>query len=360
MELLRKQLTMKEVGNSHWRINPETDVVEVSPDNGDTWYPAPDADTRGITTFPPRTGANPRCDAALNLSANYKSLVDNMVIAWNLGATVGGLVSLVFSKIPIPGALLISIAEGIVSGFLAAGAASMALSFTNDVIERLRCYFFCQMDDEGRLTAEGLQAVEDDIFASEDATVYNFMRVMFAYNGVGYVNDYATIGDLVSDGDCDECECNECLEILGGAGFADFQLQNIGGGAASWSCPPYVSQYDATNDKVTGCQSVVNNNLMYADVQYVGAGNVSFNQIHLEYTSISGRAGYTAQFDIGHSGSIIYATAVNFLSEGTHRIVTWNTPSTITLQPGDTIAVHTGSNAGTGVVEMLNLKLCMV
>lgn len=191
----------------------ENDIVLIDPGNGIP-YPAPGLDPRLNYHTEPRIGASRRCDAAANLSANFKGYIDDNIVALNLGASFAALVSLLFSRVPLllEFSIALSLIEGAISAIMAAGASDLANQFTEEVYDRLTCYFYCAMDEDGRLDADTLQDVENDIFVNESTTVYNIMRVLFSQLGFGMVSDLATEGTLT--GDCVSCSnCGDCSGV---------------------------------------------------------------------------------------------------------------------------------------------------
>lgn len=187
--------------------NPETDGIEVLLDG--VWTPIePAADPRRITTLPPRETADPRCDAAENLTAGVKTWVDAEINALTLGSSAASLASVFFLTFPLLGIAgkIIGIVEGLVGALFTAGASAMTSAFTEAVYDDLKCHFYDAMDIDGRMTQESLQGVEDALFADPGGTVYNVLRVLFLTSGEGGLNDLAATGSL--EGDCSDC--NDC------------------------------------------------------------------------------------------------------------------------------------------------------
>lgn len=208
--------------------------------SGDDWLPLdPEADPRHINRVPPRDGTQPRCDAAENLVENLHTYVDENIAAMTLGASVAALTSLAFTRIPFLSPLLaIGIVEGVVAAILTAGASTLTTVFTEEVYDDLKQLFYCHMDENGRLTAESLAAVEADIFDTMSGTVYTIMRVLFATSGEAGFNEWAAMGTL--EGDCDEYSCNWCYiwsgpEIASSGNWGIIESGQIYNAAASFA-----------------------------------------------------------------------------------------------------------------------------
>lgn len=204
MPIIRKKLYETEGRSKDLRYDEETDTVEIR--IGGVWYPSPENDPRRTPTLPPRTGSDPRCDAAANLVANWHTWMDDTINSLTLSAGFAALVSLLFSRVPILGggaSLFLGLIEGAIAALMSAGATDLNNSFTETVYENLQCYFYCHMDDDGQLSRAGLDRVLADVFENEDVTVYNTMLFLALSMGEGGLSDWATMGSVT--GDCDEC-----------------------------------------------------------------------------------------------------------------------------------------------------------
>lgn len=201
VEVVRDYIGL-EAGTRYY--NPETDEIEVLVDG--VWTPIdPAADPRRISTLPPRETADPRCDAAENLTAGIETWIEANINAFTLGASAASLTSIFFLSFPFLGIFgkIIGIVEGLIAALFTAGSSGVEAAFTEEAYDSMKCYFFDAMDADGRMTQATLQEVEDRLFDAPGGTVYNVMRYLFATIGEGGLNDMAATGTL--EGACDDC-----------------------------------------------------------------------------------------------------------------------------------------------------------
>src|SRR3972149_6488507 len=81
MEIIRLKLTPDAVTPPSQRWDETTDEIQISPDNGATWYPDPALDPRTSSVYrqPERTGTDPKCDAATDMALTLQALVNTTI-----------------------------------------------------------------------------------------------------------------------------------------------------------------------------------------------------------------------------------------------------------------------------------------
>lgn len=220
LRIIRKRLYENEGAPSSTRVNPDTGVVETSPDGGVTWNPDPNSDPRLNPAYqlPPVTGDNAKCAAAAGMVANVRRVVDGM----GLGLSVAGFATLLLTLLLIPGigwmwaAMLL-----FASTFTGATALATYAAFTEDVYDALLCAFYEQIDGDGRITYEGYSNVIDTISSQfPNPLVHDALQAIGTmHQVVGINNAGVTYAD--PEADCGECSdwCYEWDFTLTDGGF---------------------------------------------------------------------------------------------------------------------------------------------
>jgi len=215
MEIIRKLLTPDEISNPAVRWNEDCDCVQQTPDGGDTWVDAPGLDPRSAPGFqvPPRSGADPKCDAAANMIHFLQQLVDADIHASSLAGLASALFGVLVFIFP-PGAIveLILAGAGLV---IAIGGEIIDDAFTEDVWDGLLCLFLARLDDSGQIDQAGLFALEDDISAAYPGTVASVFSAHNQSIGVVGWNNAGAKG--TATGDCTTCIPGHCKSV----NFAD-------------------------------------------------------------------------------------------------------------------------------------------
>lgn len=248
MPIIRKKLAPSEVYPDDIRYNPTTGEVE-SNINGD-WVANPEADPRHQTTFPPRLTSDPKCDAAQSVVDALKGQIDSVIVAIDNASTaftIAGLILGLFSFGVF--AIFISIALFIADQMIAAGSTALEAALTPAVYDTLKCILYCHMDNQGRITADGLEAAKADVTAQIGGLGAVILNQMLSLAGEGGVNNLASLG--TSTGDCSLCNCGDCTPdgafiihgTLVGTGndgtynYIDIQSENVTylGTTAQWA-----------------------------------------------------------------------------------------------------------------------------
>ena len=209
MPLIRKQLIASDVYPENIRYNEGTDTVQSLIDG--VWTDNPAADPRNQTTFPPRLTANPACDAAQSVVDALKNQIDQTITAIDNTLTlfqIAGLILGLFSFGVF--AIFINIALAIADAMATAGATALNAALTNPVYEQLTCILFCNMDGQGRINQEGLDATIAEVDTEIGGLAAATINAMLSLAGVGGINNLASLG--TSTGDCSGCTDCGCIE----------------------------------------------------------------------------------------------------------------------------------------------------
>lgn len=206
MEIVRLFLSADQLNPPGVRYDPTTDTVQTNV--GGTWIDTPAADPRTSpgALLPARTGGDPRCDAAANMTAKVKSIVDFFIATGEIAAFVGGIIDIIAIFFPLFGTIA-EILWTLGEVLLGLGTTALATAFTTTVYDDLTCYFYCAADANGQLNASGLANVLANVNALQSSTVATAINAIFASLGwVGISNAGATGEET---GDCSACtDCN--------------------------------------------------------------------------------------------------------------------------------------------------------
>lgn len=218
MPIIRKKLSVDEVGVKGYRYNATTDTVEVQlPDL--SWVDAPTtSDPRVTNVVPPRTGGDPQCDAAANMAIwidNYITSVVNSITlgvgAFGIAGTTLGLIGTAAGVLTAGFGLLWVIAVDLGLALIAQGAGTISAAFTPEVIDTLKCIFYNNMGDDGFIDATQLTQIEADIDTEIGGVVAIVLHAMIALMGFAGLNTQGAVG--ADAGDCDDCDDIWCEEI---------------------------------------------------------------------------------------------------------------------------------------------------
>lgn len=252
MRVVRKRLIASEVSpdNTRW-LSPDDGggdegTAQETYDDGETWVDKPGIDPRhnpATFQFPPRTGGDPKCDAVANMVAALHTVIDIVLAAPSVIASVNTLLNYVKRFIPEIG-FIIEILHYI-ADILNTLKPYLEASFTTETYDGIQCVLFCHVEDDGTITADELGAAIGDICDQFDDTVCAVCQAVFQtwWGEVGTTNA-GTIGSAT--GDCDECACNWCYEF-------DFTASNYAVTAvAGFTGCTYVEGQGFTNTGVYG------------------------------------------------------------------------------------------------------------
>lgn len=213
MKIVRKKLTPDELIPKNTRYNADCDCIEVTPDNGSTWNElGTGSDPRHGAGFlkPARTGVDARCDAAENMSSTLKKNISDIILAVNVGA-IGTSMMVDFAFLSTGVGFFADLALIIAEGIVALTLTAIEAAFTDAVYAQLTNIFFCDIADDGRVSAAELAQIESDVSAQIGGLVsVVFNLYMSLWGEVGLSNAGAT-GAAV--GSCGSFDCSFCYTV---------------------------------------------------------------------------------------------------------------------------------------------------
>jgi len=209
MEIIRGRLSAKDYSNPALRLNPDTDVVEFTPDDGVTWTPAPSADPRHSDLYrkPVLETADPRCDAAANMVKWMKDFIDSMTSLLEAGAIAFTLINTaieLMSPVFPPDLFVLPITEACEILFSIGGGALLA-AFDTEQYDLLQCAFFCNIEDDGSCTVEDFVNIQSQVTDTMNTTAAIVVNLLLSLQGEVGVSNAGVIGGQT--GDCDDCSC---------------------------------------------------------------------------------------------------------------------------------------------------------
>ena len=198
-------------GNSgaitRWNENGE---LEISYDNGATWQPYPQGDSRmtGRTAppIPGPDGDDKKCAAAASAEEFIKqNFIDELETGQGYAAIYDALVALL-AIIALTGIGLLIAA--LVGAVFTAGISVVKAAFTSEVWTAFRCILYCRISDDGSFTKAGWEGVKADILDQftgvVSAVLYNWVN---SVGPVGLTNSARS--GFVASADCTSCDCPE-------------------------------------------------------------------------------------------------------------------------------------------------------
>lgn len=210
MEIIRGRLSAADFSNPSQRYNEDTDTFQYTPDNGANWYNSPEADPRHSSIFrlPPLTTSDPRCDAAANMVKWIKDFIDEVIDQLNADATALALTNNFLTRLTtlFPPALLLLLLQEAATSLFDTGATALAAAFTSTQYDILLCAFYCNIENDGTVTAADLTDVEVQIASSMDSVAAAIVdEILFIQGEVGLSNAGVIGGET---GDCSDCTCS--------------------------------------------------------------------------------------------------------------------------------------------------------
>lgn len=204
MQIVRKKLSADELNPPGLRYDVITDTVQTYVDG--SWVDTPGADPRISVSalLPARTGDTAQCDAAANMTAKIKSIVDYYIATAEQAAFASGVIGIIALFFP-PIALIYEVLWAIAEVLVGLGVVVVDGEMTTAVYDRLTCYFFCELDASGQLDQDGYDAVLAAVAAGESSIAYDIISAVFS--GLGWVglNNAGATGS--ETGDCTDCTC---------------------------------------------------------------------------------------------------------------------------------------------------------
>lgn len=210
MGIIRKRLNQFEGMPPNTRINPDTGVVEVTPDGGITWNPDEGGDPRQNPAYLLPATEEGNCAAAAGMVAHMQGFVT----ASSVIGTLPGLATWILGAfVPLLGISWFLIpALAIAGAILTIGGVAIAAAFTPEVWEQILCILYLNTDPDGQISTVQLDAAYDQIDA-EIANAIVTAVVGHIFNAWGYVGmSNAGVVSADPEADCTACAPPECAE----------------------------------------------------------------------------------------------------------------------------------------------------
>lgn len=214
------------------RLSSDGSTFELSVDGGETWVPDPADPRSSIPDVPsPNTpGSKAKCDAADNIVQGLKEaqtiISDTASGEGSLQALAIEIVTALLALLLLPPAgvvLLVPLIIGIVRHFLSMGKAAYDALFTEERWDIVRCAFYCAVNDDGHLSAEGMQRAKNYIYShipGDNTPTGAAQNIVDVINFVGLAGlNLIAMTYQASGADCSDCECENCV--------GDFQFQTL-------------------------------------------------------------------------------------------------------------------------------------
>jgi len=240
VEVIKSRLSADDVSPPNQRINPDTNIFQITVDGGVTWNDAECSDPRTSDAYllPPLTPYEGiKCDVAARMVAQFQDTLSIFLGSGDAAQFATGVLALGIATIPLVGwfvDLLIVIGDVLID----IGQSNIEDAFTSTVYDDMRCAFFCEVGTDGQLTQEQLNAAYDKISAMHTGTVANVISELRFFYGDVAMNNAGVVRD--ETGDCTDCNC--------GCDGTDFtEDYTIAAGSAeivAWASPPAGNPYN--------------------------------------------------------------------------------------------------------------------
>jgi len=219
------------------RYFADDDAVQIQEPDGD-WVANPDADPRHSNSnkLPVIVSDNPQCDSSANIVAWIHSFIDTLITVKD----ETGLVTAFFLDVLelLWGAgIFLAIITLFIETLLFLGIDTVLDAFTDEVYSTLLCIFFCNLEADGSLTAEGLATVNSEIDSLIGGTVATVLHAMFFIMGEVGLSNAGSQG--TETGDCGDCTCGWCYNYLWQSGSMDAWGVVAGQGGSFFFSSPY-------------------------------------------------------------------------------------------------------------------------
>jgi hypothetical protein len=221
MKIVRGRLAADAVSPKNQRVNLDTNVFQISPDNGTTWVNAPESDPRTNPAYIlplPTPYEGIQCDVAARMVAQLQDTLTIFISAGDVAQFATEVMAVFSATVPVIGwfvGLILLIGNTLVD----IGQSNIEDAFTSDVYEAARCIFECRIEADGTITLANLNRCYDDIEAAYPGTVAGTIaELRFFYGDVSMIN-----AGVVRDetGDCSGCDaCSWCYEWADPAALA--------------------------------------------------------------------------------------------------------------------------------------------
>lgn len=207
VNIIRKELTEAEVSPPNQRIDPDTNIFQITVDGGDHWNNAECSDPRTSDAYllPPLEPYDGiECDVAARMVAQFQDTLAIFIESGDAAQFATEVLALAAATVPLVGwlvDLLIIVGNVLVD----IGQSNIEDAFTSTVYDDMRCAFFCQVNSDGQLSQEQLNKAYDDLSALHPGTVANVIDELRLFYGDVAMNNAGVVRD--ETGTCDECIC---------------------------------------------------------------------------------------------------------------------------------------------------------
>jgi len=215
-EIVRMELNPADVYPTNQRYDEGTDTIQTLGSDGSTWVDSPQADPRHAASgrLPAVIASDVKCQAASNMSRWISDFIANTLTPISEGLDAIGILSLLVSLLLElgPFGILVDLVLALAVVLVSAGATAINAAFTNDVFDTLVCIFYCEIGEDGSVTADQLTQILTDINNQIGGLVYTVLSAMFFLMGEVGLSNAGVVGDDPSP-NCAGCpDCLGCYE----------------------------------------------------------------------------------------------------------------------------------------------------
>lgn len=218
-QIVRKKLTPNEISSPNIRYVPETDSYQQTFDGGATWVDAPSLDPRTAPGYrmPPLETDDPRCDAAANMVAALRQMVNVLATNANRVQLLTYMFGVFFAIVPY--GWIVDVILAVIDGLIIVGITPFVEAMTEDVYDQFLCIFYCNIDADGQMSQGQLSDIYTAVAAQFDSTIQGGFGTLSG--GLG-PNGWSNAGATGTEtGDCSGCECGWCRVL-------DFTMSDYG------------------------------------------------------------------------------------------------------------------------------------
>jgi hypothetical protein len=220
LRVVRKRLWAGEIAPTNLRYNTETDMVQITFDDGATWVDDPAADPRHSPVYLMPAIPDARCFAAAGMVELVRQSVNNALAATEIVGVANGILA-VLTVLSGGFGLIIDLIVAVAEALLAIGAVTLAGAFNTEAYDNLLCIFNCAINNDGEVTAADLVEIQFQVDAVIGGTVSTVMAYLLnLYGEVGLQNAGVVLAD--PEADCSGCAC--CEVALDGNGPLDWSV----------------------------------------------------------------------------------------------------------------------------------------
>jgi len=214
------------------RVNPDTGIMEISVDGGDTWTSDPqDPRVTGVALPPPVPAgvAADKCAAAGSITEQFRTYVDEIIAQKTAEALfldfLLAIAAILIAILAAPVyALFPTVLAPLLTFVFSQSAAAITAAMTTDEYQKFLCAMFCNLQDDGSFTSSGLASARSDALADMTSGIPTALAKSFI-NGLSLIgmNNAAALG-TPSALTCETCDCD--------VGCSNFEVGNYGANPA--------------------------------------------------------------------------------------------------------------------------------